>query len=119
MKTLFAIAAAMLSLGSAFAPAWAESPAELLKSIDDRLSIPDMRFEIRVTSFEDGKQKDYNRMWGFVKASETKDSRILLYFAEPASVKGRKMLMDGNIVYLLFPRTRNPIRLSPLQVLLG
>jgi hypothetical protein len=29
------------------------------------------------------------------------------------------MLMDGSIVYLLFPRTRNPIRLSPLQVLLG
>ena len=119
MRTFFAIAAAMLSLGSALAPAWAEAPAELLKSIDDRLSIPDMRFEIRVTSFEDGKQKDYNRMWGFVKASETEDSRILLYFVEPASVKGRKMLMDGDIVYLLFPRTRNPIRLSPLQVLLG
>ncbi|HUI70544.1 MAG TPA: outer membrane lipoprotein-sorting protein, partial [Spirochaetia bacterium] len=27
--------------------------------------------------------------------------------------------MDGNIVYLLFPKTSNPIRLSPLQVLLG
>jgi len=29
------------------------------------------------------------------------------------------MLMDGNIVYLLFPKTTNPIRLSPLQVLMG
>ena len=29
------------------------------------------------------------------------------------------MLMDGRMVYYLFPRTRNPIRLSPLQVLLG
>jgi outer membrane lipoprotein-sorting protein len=119
MKHLFAIAVAMFALVPAFAPAWAESPTELLERIDDRRSIPDMRFEIRVTSFEDGKQKDYNRMWGFVKSSESDDSRILLYFAEPASVKGRKMLMDGSIVYLLFPRTRNPIRLSPLQVLLG
>jgi outer membrane lipoprotein-sorting protein len=119
MKHFFAIAAAMLAFGQAFAPSWAESPAELLERIEELRSIPDMRFEIRVTSFEDGKQKDYNRMWGFVKSSESADNRILLYFAEPASVKGRKMLMDGSIVYLLFPRTRNPIRLSPLQVLLG
>jgi hypothetical protein len=115
MKRNLAITAAMLALGAAFA----QSPTELLERIDERRSIPDMRFELRVTSFEDGKQKDYNDLFGFVKASEKSDNRILLYFEGPASVKGRKMLMDGSIVYLLFPRTRNPIRLSPLQVLLG
>jgi hypothetical protein len=46
-------------------------------------------------------------------------NKTLLAFVEPGSVKGRKMLMDGSTVYLLFPKTRNPIRLSPLQVLLG
>jgi hypothetical protein len=29
------------------------------------------------------------------------------------------MLMDGSVVYLLFPKTKNPIRLSPLQILMG
>lgn len=120
MKSLFAIAAALLAVAPALAlPPADPSPAALLERIDDRRSIPDMRFEIRIASFEDGKQRDSNLMWGFVKSSGGADSRILLYFAEPASVKGRKMLMDGSVVYLLFPRTRNPIRLSPLQVLLG
>lgn len=111
--------ATALAAGPLVAQAPAQTPAEILAQIDDRRSIPDMRFEMRITSFQDEKQKDYNTMWGFVKTKDSGDSKVLLYFAGPASVKGRKMLMDGNIVYLLFPRTRNPIRLSPLQVLLG
>ena len=77
-----------------------------------------MSFDLRITSFVSGKQKDYNVLRGSVKVTEAGNS-VLVYFAEPASVKGRKMLMDGRVVYYLFPRTRNPIRLSPLQVLLG
>ena len=42
-----------------------------------------------------------------------------MYFTEPASDRGRKMLVDGDAVYLLFVRTTNPIRLSPLEVLTG
>jgi hypothetical protein len=71
-----------------------------------------------MTSFDGEKQVDSNTLWGFVKGIGS-ENKSLLAFAEPASVRGRKMLMDGNIVYLLFPKTTNPIRLSPLQILMG
>ena len=35
-------------------------------------------------------------------------NRVLMYFAEPASSRGRKLLVDGSAVYLMFVRTTNP-----------
>jgi len=109
--------AALLLLGGA-SGLYAASPEELLAQVDARRYVPDLSFVMRMTSFDGDKQVDSNTLWGFVKGTGT-ENRSLIAFADPASVKGRKMLMDGNIVYLLFPKTTNPIRLSPLQVLLG
>ena len=97
---------------------YADSPEQLLAQVDARRYIPDLSFILQMTSFDGDRQVDSNTLWGFVKGVGTQN-RSLIAFADPASVKGRRMLMDGNIVYLLFPRTTNPIRLSPLQVLLG
>ena len=96
----------------------AESPAGLLAAVDERRSIPDLSFALQITAYESERQVDSYAMWGYLK-TETEKNKVLVAFSDPASVKGRKMLMDGNVVYFLFPRTRNPIRLSPLQVLLG
>jgi len=97
---------------------FADSPQELLAQVDARRGIDNLAFVLQMTSFDGDHKVDANTLWGFVKGIGS-GSKSLLAFADPASVKGRKMLMDGNIVYLLFPRTTNPIRLSPLQVLLG
>jgi hypothetical protein len=96
----------------------AESPEELLARVDARRYIPDLSFVMQMTSFDGDKQIDSNTLWGFIRGVGA-ENKSLVAFADPASVKGRKLLMDGNIVYLLFPRTTNPIRLSPLQILLG
>ena len=98
--------------------AWAENAPALLAEVDARRFVPDMDFELTITSYQGDKALDSNSLWGWVKAIPD-GNKTLLAFVEPGSVKGRKMLMDGNVVYFLFPRTRNPIRLSPLQVLLG
>lgn len=100
------------------ASAYAESPQELLGRIDAGRYITDLSFVLQMTSFDGEKQLDSNTLWGFVKGLGG-ENKSLIAFAEPASVRGRKMLMDGNIVYLLFPKTTNPIRLSPLQILMG
>jgi hypothetical protein len=114
MKRLIVVALAL----AAAALVYAESPEELLARVDAGRYIPDMSFVLQMTSFDGEKQVDSNTLWGFVKGLGAQN-KSLLAFAEPASVRGRKMLMDGNIVYLLFPKTTNPIRLSPLQILLG
>jgi outer membrane lipoprotein-sorting protein len=100
------------------AAAWGETPEDLLSRIDANRGVTDMSFILQMTSYDGEKQVDSNTLWGFVKGAGS-DNRSLISFAEPASVRGRKMLMDGTIVYLLFPKTTNPIRLSPLQILLG
>jgi outer membrane lipoprotein-sorting protein len=105
-------------LAAAAAGAAAQSPDDLLAKVDARRSIPDMSFVMQMTSFDGDAQKDSNTLWGFVKTGAGQN-KSLIAFAEPASVKGRKMLMDGSVVYLLFPKTKNPIRLSPLQILMG
>jgi hypothetical protein len=111
-----ALAGASALLGAA--AAWAESPDELLARVDAQRYVPDLSFIMQMSSFDGDKQVDSNTLWGFIKGAGS-DNKSLISFADPASVKGRKLLMDGNIVYLLFPKTTNPIRLSPLQVLLG
>ena len=97
---------------------YAESPQELLARVDAGRYVPDLSFILQMTSFEGEKQVDSNTLWGFVKGVGS-ENKSLIAFADPASVRGRKILMDGNIVYLLFPKTTNPIRLSPLQILMG
>jgi len=97
---------------------FAEDAKALLYQIDARRDVPDMAFELKITSFDGGKAVDWMDLLGSVSLKGDRN-RTLVWFADPSSVKGRKMLMDGPVIYLLFPKTRNPIRLSPLQVLTG
>ena len=119
MRTIrFFLLCAVAAFFSAAIGLFAESPDQLLARVDAKRYLPDLSFVMQMTSFDGDKQVDSNTLWGFIKGIGS-ENRSLISFADPASVKGRKMLMDGNIVYLLFPRTTNPIRLSPLQVMLG
>lgn len=114
----FVVVYAGLALFGTATGLFAESPQELLARVDAKRYVPDLSFVMQMTSFDGDTQTDSNTLWGFIKGVGARN-RSLIAFADPASVKGRKMLMDGNVVYLLFPKTTNPIRLSPLQVLLG
>ncbi len=118
MKRIHARALAALAILLGSAAAVAAGPQELLSQVDAARYLPDLSFVMQMTSYDNNAQTESNTLWGFVKGAGS-ENRSLIAFADPASVKGRKMLMDGNIVYLLFPRTTNPIRLSPLQVLMG
>jgi len=115
--TQFFLVISVLVLGL---PRWldAESPDDLLARVDAQRRVSDLCFVMQMTSFNGEKQVESDTVWGFIKGVGTQN-RSLISFADPASVKGRKVLMDGNIVYLLFPKTTNPIRLSPLQVMMG
>ncbi len=115
IRTVSLIVAALLAGASSL---YAGSAEDVLAQVDARRYVPDFSFVLQMTSLDGGHQVDSTTLWGFVKG-EGAENRSLVSFADPASVRGRKMLMDGNIVYLLFPKTTNPIRLSPLQVLLG
>lgn len=96
----------------------AESPSEILAQSDAKRTIDDMSFEVRLSAYDGKEVTDKKTLWGLMKVGADRN-RVLMYFAEPASDRGRKLLVDGGAVYLLFVRTTNPIRLSPLEVLTG
>jgi len=119
MKTyLFFLALTALVLFGITGFLFAESPEELLARSDAERHIPDLSVVMQMSSFDGDRQVDSNTLWAFTKGVGS-EGKSLVAFAEPASVRGRKMLMDGNLIYLLFPNTTNPIRLSPLQILMG
>lgn len=89
----------------------------VLRDVDSRLYMPNMAFEMDIYSYKGSKLRDSNRIAGYSKDSVK--SLVLLYFISPASIKGRKMLMEGNYIWMQMPRTKNAIRLSPMQILLG
>jgi len=96
----------------------AESPEGILAQSDAQRTINDMSFEVRLSAYDGSQVTDTKTLWGSLKIGAD-HNRILMYFVDPASDRGRKLLVDGDAVYLLFVRTTNPIRLSPLEVLTG
>jgi len=118
MKTILFVFATVAALFGATIGLWAQSSQDLLARVDEQRRVPNMSFIMQMTSYDGDKQLESNTLWGFIKGVGS-ENRSLVAFTDPASVRGRKVLMDGNIVYLLFPKTTNPIRLSPLQVMMG
>ena len=96
----------------------AESPSEILALSDAKRTINDMSFEVRLSAYNGSQVTDTKTLWGMLKIGAD-HNRVLMFFVDPASDRGRKLLVDGDAVYLLFVRTTNPIRLSPLEVLTG
>jgi outer membrane lipoprotein-sorting protein len=97
---------------------YAESPQEILARSDAQRTIHDMSFEVSLSAYDGSTATDTKTLWGALEIGAD-HNRVLMYFTDPASDRGRKMLVDGDAVYILFVRTTNPIRLSPLEVLTG
>lgn len=114
------LAASSLAVWTSPVFAQAESPTEILVRSDEARSIPDMSFDVALRSYDGEQKPDESALRGVLKLGLGADNnRVLMYFTQPASSRGQKLLVDGDSVYILFPRTTNPIRLSPLEVLSG
>ncbi len=92
--------------------------SDILKKIDDKRRIENLTFDMDITSFNGDKKIDEYSISGYMK-SVNDLNKVLIYFTAPANQKERKMFLEGNYMWVLFPRTKNAIRLSPMQVLLG
>jgi len=93
--------------------------AEILRRVDENRMIgPDFAFEMEITSHKDGEIIDEYTLAGYVRIREA-TPQTLLYFLAPPKVNGQKMLMSGKEIWMHFPKTKNVIKLSPAQILLG
>ena len=112
----------LASLGLSPVRAGGEKPAtpgELLQQVDEnRMLSPDFAFEMEITSYKSGEIIDRYTLAGYVRIREAK-AQTLLYFLAPPKVNGQKMLMSGKEIWMHFQKTKNVIKLSPAQILLG
>ena len=114
------LAVSSFAIASLSVFAQTDSPAQILARSDEARSIPDMSFDVTLRSYDGDRKPDESVLRGVLKLGLGADhDRVLMYFTQPASSRGQKLLVDGDSVYILFPRTTNPIRLSPLEVLSG
>lgn len=90
--------------------------AELLEFIDNLRGYKgqSFSFDLYNISFKNGKQKHRNQL-----AVQVLNDTSLVEFLAPARSKGRKILKQAQNMWIRFPSTRNILRISPAQRLLG
>lgn len=90
--------------------------ADLVKAADRyRMASTNMQVETQVSTFKaDGTPDKERRYTVFVQA----DHKSLVVMQSPAE-KGQKVLMLGDEFWLLMPGSQRPMRITPMQKLLG
>ncbi|WDE02313.1 outer membrane lipoprotein-sorting protein [Thalassomonas actiniarum] len=89
---------------------------QLLEFIDSLRGYQDQSFTFDLSniSFKDNEQKHRNKL-----AVKVLSDASLVEFTAPARSKGRKILKQAQNMWIRFPGTRNVLRISPAQRLLG
>jgi hypothetical protein len=114
----FIIVLSLLAGSSAIAAE--DSLGTILHKIDEANKVGQhFAFEMKVESFRPGKPTDGNQIIGYSTYDRTLEVKSIIHFVAPRTVVGRKMLIEGSYIWASFPKTRNLIRLTPLQILLG
>lgn len=113
-STLRSIAAALLALLAA--PTFAQDVPALLKAADRyRLGSENLQVDTQITVFDaDGAPDKERRYTVFAQAGH----QSLVLMRSPAE-KGQKLLMLGDDFWLLMPGSQRPLRITPMQKLLG
>ncbi len=106
---------AVLGLALALTQAQAGEVTRLLEEADAyRLPAESLRVDIEVRVFKAESLDRTRRYAVFVKPGR----RSLVVFRSP-SERGQKMLMLGNDYWLVLPTSQRPLRITPMQKLLG
>ncbi len=104
------------TLAVAALPAQAQDAAALLKAADRfRMSSDNLQVETQISVFNaDGTPDKERRYTVFAQARH----QSLVLMQSPAE-KGQKVLMLGDDFWLLMPGSQRPLRITPMQKLLG
>jgi hypothetical protein len=96
--------------------AHAQGMSDLLKAADRyRVSAANMQVETQINTFNaDGSPDKERRYTVFAQANH----QSLVLMQSPAE-KGQKVLMLGDDFWLLMPNSQRPLRITPMQKLLG
>jgi len=96
-------------------PLFAEDGASILAKVDAaRNPLPSFSVDVSLTSIS-GKTTESSKFRVYGKGSD----RSVVEFVAPASDKGKYLLMLRDAMWIYMPSASRPIRISPLQRLMG
>jgi hypothetical protein len=111
-----ALFAALLASATLSAAAMAEDVSALLKAADQfRLASDEMQVETQISTYNRDGSKEKERRY-MVFSQKTHQSLVLMQ--SPAEA-GQKVLMLGDDFWMLMPGSQRPLRITPMQKLLG
>ena len=111
--TCFTLAATLIAAGL---PVQAQDVAAILKATDRfRMSADNLQVDTQISVFNADGTPDKERRYT-VFAQARRQSLVLMQ--SPAE-KGQKVLMLGDDFWLLMPNSQRPLRITPMQKLLG
>jgi outer membrane lipoprotein-sorting protein len=96
-------------------PLFAETANQILIRSDEyRGSLESFSIDVELTSFE-GARSESSKFRVYGKGSD----RSVVEFLAPATEKGRFLLMLRDAMYIYLPSSSRPVRISPMQRLMG
>ncbi len=96
-------------------PLFAETANQILMRSDEyRGSLESFSIDVELTSFE-GARSESSKFRVYGKGSD----RSVVEFLAPATEKGRFLLMLRDAMYIYLPSSSRPVRISPMQRLMG
>lgn len=116
MRTTALLVCALVALTQTSLPAIEpEDPNRILKHVDAlRNPLDDFSLDIELTSYRNSDSE----VWRLRVHGQGKD-RSLVEFVAPATERGKYLLMLRDGMWIYVPNTSRPIRISPLQRLMG
>lgn len=89
---------------------------EILAKVDEHRAVgPSFNFTLKIDDYEQGKISQSALMSGSAKG----ESKTFVKYDEPANMRGKKLLMVGDDLFVFIPKTQRPVRLTPSQRLIG
>lgn len=118
MSKITLIRSALLAIGIAASAAGFAADAKLQAIVKEadayRLAIDAGRVETEIRSFKAGQLDKTRNYTVYLKPGH----RSLVLFRSPAE-RGQKLLMQGDDFWLMMPASQRPLRITPMQKLLG
>jgi len=112
---------ALVVLLIAAATAHGQTATEIVAAADKvRNPAAAFRSTVRLTEYIQGRERDHDTFVVFSKEDPaTRQFRNLVQYVEPARDAGKRVLLDGRSLWFFDPSSKQSVRISPQQRLIG
>ena len=89
---------------------------DVLAKVDERRAIgPSFMFQLKIDDYS----KDVLSQSAIMSGNAKGSNKTMVQYDEPANMRGKKLLLVDDEMFIFIPKTQRPVRLTPSQRLMG